>query len=78
MTQPKSKIKMSQNTLQKRYLSLSPDEQLGVTCFFNAHNTAHYVYDHLSEESKEYVNYCIRMSTNADKIEKQEESAQGV
>ena len=73
--------KQSQNNtalnLQKRYLSLSSRDQVGVTNFFNLHNAAHYVYDGLSEEAQKYVAYCIRLSQNANAIEAKE-SAQGV
>ncbi len=62
--------------LQKRYLSLSPHDQVGVTNFFNLHNAAHYVYDGLSEEAQKYVAYCIRLSQNANQIEAKE-GAQG-
>ena len=73
--QTKKEIKSSQNTalnLQKRYLSLSPHDQVGVTNFFNLHNAAHYVYDGLSEEAQKYVAYCIRLSQNANQIEAKE------
>lgn len=73
--------KVSQNNtalnLQKRYLSLSPRDQIGVTNFFNLHNAAHYVYDGLSEEAQKYVAYCIRLSQNATAIEAKE-GAQGL
>lgn len=61
--------------LQKRYLELSPRDQLGVTNFFNLHNAAHFVYDGLSESAQNYVSYCIRLSQNATKVEA-ENSAQ--
>ena len=73
--QTKKEIKSSQNTalnLQKRYLSLSPHDQVGVTNFFNLHNAAHYVYDGLSEEAQKYVAFCIRLSQNANQIEAKE------
>lgn len=63
--------------LQKRYLSLPPRDQVGVTNFFNLHNAAHYVYDGLSEEAQKYVSFCIRLSQNATEIDKKE-GAQGV
>lgn len=74
MTQQKSKKTAfkPQNQLQTKYFALSPNEQMGVTTFLNCHNAAHYVYDNLSEEAKDYVNYCIRMSQKADEIEKKE------
>lgn len=76
MTQAKSKKALKPSisalNLQQKFLSLSEKEQFGVTCFFNAHNTAHYIYDGLSEEAQKYINYCISMSQNADKIEKKE------
>lgn len=75
MTQQKGNLPKA-NKLQKEFLSLSLDEQAGVTTFFNCHNAAHFVYDHLSEQAQNYVNYCIRLSQQADKIEKQNESAQ--
>lgn len=62
--------KPAQNTLQKRYMALSPRDQLGVTNFFNLHNAAHYVYDGLTEDAQSYVTYCISLSTKADNIEK--------
>lgn len=78
MTQQKKSTKPTPpSRLQKRYLALNPNDQIGVTTFFNLHNGAHYVYDNLSEDAQNYVNYCIRLSLNADKIEK-EESAQGI
>ena len=55
--------------LQKRYLELSPRDQLGVTNFFNLHNAAHFVYDGLSDSAQQYVAYCIRLSNNAVKVE---------
>lgn len=55
--------------LQKRYLELSPRDQLGVTNFFNLHNAAHFVYDGLSEAAQQYVAYCIRLSNNAVQVE---------
>lgn len=72
--------KVAQNktalNLQKRYLSLSSRDQVGVTNFFNLHNAAHYVYDGLSEEAQKYVAFCIRLSQNATEIETKE-GAQG-
>lgn len=68
--------KPTAKTLQKRYLSLSPREQLGVTNFFNMHNAAHFIYDGLSEDAQQYVNYCIRLSVKADKIEKENEKSE--
>lgn len=70
MTQAKKASKPAGNTLQKKYLALSPRDQVGVTTFFNCHNAAHYVYDGLSEEAQQYVSYCIRLSQQSDKIEK--------
>lgn len=76
MTQAKKASKKpAGNTLQKKYLELSPRDQMGVTTFFNCHNAAHFVYDGLSEEAQQYVSYCIRLSQQSDKIEK-ENSAQ--
>jgi len=79
MTQAKSKTAIkplkTANILQKKFLSLSDHEQMGVTTFFNCHNAAHFIYDSLSDSAKDYVNYCIRLSQQADKIE-EKESAQ--
>lgn len=78
--QTKKETKSPQNSalnLQKRYLSLSPRDQVGVTNFFNLHNAAHYVYDGLSEEAQKYVAFCIRLSQNANQIEAKE-GAQGL
>lgn len=79
MTQSKSKkaLKPSKSAinLQSKFLALPEREQMGVTTFFNCHNAAHFIYDSLSEDAKNYVNYCIRLSQQADKIE-EKESAQ--
>lgn len=75
MTQQKKGKKTTVNTLQQKFLALSQREQMGVTSFFNCHNAASYIYDGLSEEAQAYITYCISLSQNADKIEKQNESA---
>lgn len=75
MTQQKKGKKQSVNMLQKKFLALSPREQMGVTSFFNCHNAASYIYDGLSEDAQAYITYCISLSQKADKIEKQSESA---
>lgn len=63
------KLNKTALNLQKKFLSLSQREQQGVTCFFNAHNTAHFIYEGLSEEAQAYITFCISMSNKADKIE---------
>lgn len=72
MTQAKkTKAPMAKPNLQQQFLALSPVDQQGVTNFFNAHNIAHFIYENLTEEAQKYVSYCIRLSQQADKIEKQ-------
>lgn len=62
-------------SLAEKFRALSDDDQLGVQHFFNVHNSAHWIYDHLTEDGKKYVTLCIRLNTQANKIEK-DESAQ--
>lgn len=72
MTQQKKGTKsQKQINLRDEYLKFSEKDQQGITHFFNLHNGAHFIYDNLSDEAKKYVNYCIRLSSEADKIEKQ-------
>lgn len=59
--------------LRDEYLKLPSDEQAMITNFFNLHNAAHFMYDKLSKEGQSYVNYCIRMAQEANRIEKKNE-----
>ena len=76
MTQAKKIKKVAKTpSLAERFRKLSPIEQQGCSHFFEAHNIAHYIYEGLSDDAKSYVTYCIRLSQQADKVEK-ENSAQ--
>lgn len=55
--------------LRSEFLALDQKEQQAIANFFNLHNAAHFIYDLLSDKAKNYVSYCIQLSSEADKIE---------
>lgn len=59
--------------LAKDFRALPEREQSAITCFFNAHNTAHFIYEGMSKEAQSYVSACIRMNNDALKQEKENE-----
>lgn len=66
----KSKKVVKTPSLAERFRKLPQREQEACSHFFNAHNMAHFIYEGLSDDAKSYVTYCIRLSTQADQIEK--------
>lgn len=68
MTQQKGE---QAKNLRDSFLKFDKDVQNAITYFFNLHNAAHYFYSHLPEEAQVYVNYCIQLSQEADKIEEE-------
>lgn len=75
MTQQKSK-KLSKKQQEKiarqqqmnaQFRAFDKSTQDGVINFFNAHNVAGFIYSQLSSEAREYIDYFIGLSMEANK-----------
>lgn len=62
-----SKKKTNDFNLRDGWLKLSPQEQQGVTNFFNLHNAAAYVYETLSDVGREYIDATLRLNSEIKK-----------
>lgn len=74
MTQRKSKKENgSIPNFRELFMNLPKVEQDKLTNYFNLHNAAIWVYLQMSEDAKKYCELCIKMTNEANKLEKKEE-----
>lgn len=57
--------------LQARFRALSPEMQELITNFFSCHNLAIWMYRQLDQPAREYADYCINLSMEDKKENKQ-------
>lgn len=71
MQQKEDSKKLGKIDLRSKFLALPAEDQQRISHFFNLHNAAGFCYDQMSNDAKEYTNYCIQLSQ-----EQKEDSAQ--
>lgn len=60
-----------QKSFNEKFRALPVKEQEAITNFFNLHNAAIWIYNNLTDEAKQYVDFCISMVNEGNQIEKE-------